>query len=67
MTILTINQGNSQINHSLKAEAGFLKYQLNKITLPFLNIDDHLKEKSYNYDCSCLGCAYRITCTTWLI
>jgi hypothetical protein len=31
ITILTVNQGYSQINYSMKAETGFLKYQYNTI------------------------------------
>jgi len=33
ITILTVNQGYSQINYSIKAETGFLKYRYNTIQI----------------------------------
>ncbi len=43
ITILTVNQGYSQINYSIKAETGFLKYQNNTI-----QVDPGPDWKGYN-------------------
>jgi len=43
ITILTVNQGYSQINYSIKAETGFLKYQNNTI-----QVDPGPNWKGYN-------------------
>jgi len=45
ITILIVNQGYSQINYSIKAETGFLKYQFNTI-----KVDPGSNWKGYNLD-----------------
>lgn len=43
ISILTVNQGYSQINYSVKAETGFLRYQSNTI-----QVDPGPNWKGYN-------------------
>ena len=45
ITMLIVNQGYSQINYSIKAETGFLKYQFNTI-----QVDPGPNWKGYNLD-----------------